>query len=127
MREPADTLGRQAKINVLLSEYTTLREEILTRVGHRWQMLGLVGAILAFVATQGEIALAGRAFLAYAGVVAILVLWLRSGQYLAHLSTRAAEIERHVNELAGDTLMAWESRSDGRLFSHLMSWISSRR
>jgi hypothetical protein len=110
-------LSPKDQINILLKEYDTLRAEILGRMNHRWQMLGLIGAIVAFISAQSG-AIAGRAI---AGVMAVGLfgLWLNSGRYVARLARRVSEIEKHVNGLAGENLLVWESQGGDRLIRRL--------
>ena len=72
----AGMLSSKDQINILLKEYDTLRAEILSRMSHRWQMLGLIGVIITFISAQSG-AIVGRVI---AGVMAagLLGLWVNS-------------------------------------------------
>jgi hypothetical protein len=110
-------LSSKDQINILLKEYDTLRAEILGRMNHRWQMLGLIGAIVTFASAQSG-AIAGRAI---AGVMAVGLfgLWLNSGRYVARLARRVSDIEKRVNGLAGENLLEWESQGGDRVIRRL--------
>lgn len=117
---PPETLDRKDRITTLLKEYDTLRAESLGRINHRWQMLGLIGAIVAFVSTKGDLLLSWEIVPVYAMILLLLVLWVRSGFHLSALATRIEEIEKKVNAIAGETLLEWESRGRKRFFGRLM-------
>lgn len=112
-------LDRKDRITTLLKEYDTLRAEALGRINHRWQMLGLIGAIVAFVSAKDNL-LSWGFIPVYAMVLLLLVLWVRTGFHLSALSGRIEEIEKKVNEIAGETLLEWESRGRKRFFGRLM-------
>jgi hypothetical protein len=95
-----EKLSRKDQITILLKEYETLPAESLGRMNHRWQMLGLIGAIITFTSTQGG-ATIGRV-IAASMAAGLFGLWLNSGRYVARLARRVSEIEKRVNGLAGE-------------------------
>jgi hypothetical protein len=112
-------MDRKDRITTLLKEYDTLRAESLGRINHRWQMLGLIGAIVAFVSAKDHL-LSWGFVPVYAMVLLLLFLWVRSGFHLSALAARIEEIEKKVNDIAGETLLEWESRGRKRFFGRLM-------
>jgi hypothetical protein len=110
-----EPLGPKERISTLLKEYDTLRAEILSRINHRWQMLGLIGVIVSFISARDGSTLSLDLVPAYAMILLLFGLWLRSDFHLDVLSVRIAEIEKKVNEIAGETLLEWETRGARRL------------
>lgn len=81
------------KIPILLKEYDALRQEIVTRIGSRFAVVGLSGGALAFLVTLGDWrfveALLGqkaRLYLSVFGVASILVTWCWLGLLIKKLA-----------------------------------------
>lgn len=103
-------LRQRDHIDILLKEYETLRAEILNRINHRWQMLSVIGAILAFISTQR-----GTAFwLGWAIATFLGLLLLISARYIARLAEHISGIERRINALAGVEHLTWETIGTNR-------------
>ena len=105
------------KIDILLKEYETLRQEILSRANNRFLMLGMVGAFLGYVLlTDNPIlrihiwGISMRAFILVIGVIGLLAIWLLFGYFVGTAAKRISVIERKINQLAGEELLEWETR-----------------
>ena len=105
------------KIDILLKEYDSLRQEILSRTNNRFLMLGVVATFLGFVLfTDNSVfkcqifGLSTRVIVVISGVLVLLVIWLFFGYLVGTLAARVSAIERRVNELAGEKLLEWETR-----------------
>jgi len=101
-------LDPKTKIDILLKEYETLRNEIQVRINNRFTIFGLFAATGTFTATQSRTLL--NWIIASLFVMSLLVLWWRLGYLIKRCSSRIAELEQLVNELAGEELLAWEGR-----------------
>ena len=104
------------KINILLKEYDTLREETLSRMNNRFVMLGMTAAFLGFVLFSDNVRLDShmlgltlRTIVLVCGIMVVLAIWLFFGYLVGTLARRVAAIERHVNQIAGERLLRWES------------------
>lgn len=117
----ASVADGKVKIDLLLKEYDSLRSEILTRCNSRFAILGLIGGTLAYAGSQtkvpwylqwtpeyGQILFAVS--LLIVAFLLIAVVWWRLGQLINRCSMRIAEIEKKINQLAGQELLCWESR-----------------
>lgn len=97
----------EEKVKILLTEYTSLKSEIIARVGHGYQVSGFAVAALSLLAFQGinwrTIAVFVLIVLLLAGTGALSVrdVW--------RAAARVREIERDVNKRAGENLLAWET------------------
>jgi hypothetical protein len=97
-------------ISILLKEYDTLKSEILQRCGHRFALLGMMGAVLGYgVFKSRELTYHQFGALAVAALFLTFV-WIRFGQLIVKCSNRIAEIETMVNKRMGEDLLVWETR-----------------
>lgn len=100
------------KIDILLAEYETLRYELVHRSGLQGQTLGAAAAALAAIVVYG---MTSEDYCTTGYLVAlVLVFGFLVIRYL-HLdicmqADRVKQIESSVNQLAGETLMRWESK-----------------
>lgn len=105
------------RIDILMKEYDSLRQEILSRTNNRFVMLGLVATFLGFALfTENSIfesrflGLDTRAIVVISGILILMAIWLFFGYLVGALAARVSAIERHVNEIAGEQLLEWETR-----------------
>jgi hypothetical protein len=105
-------LNQKDRIQILLSEYSALRAEIVGRTGFGFQIAAvLLAAITWFMQQQ----LNGRPwyFWAVMGFVAagfVLATFVNLRD-ISRLAFRSKEIEREINSRAGEHLMVWETLS----------------
>jgi hypothetical protein len=99
----------RAKVEVLLREYDSLRGEVISRLNNRFNLLGYAGAILTYAVFQGGGITDWRLLCAAGAALALLLVWLWGAKKIRELSRRIAMIEKQVNTLLGDSLLAWES------------------
>jgi hypothetical protein len=101
-------LAEEEKIRVLLAEYSSLRSEIVARLGHAYQLMAVGTAVLAAIA-----ALQPNRPLLYGIVGFVLAVFLIGCWFvykdLYKLGHRVREIEHDVNRRAGEHLLVWES------------------
>jgi hypothetical protein len=117
---PAEPLpdDPRVKIQVLLAEYATLRQEIVSRTGTRFALLGLLLGLSTFVVVPRE----GVAIFQYTvGVLVLFILllvWWRLAWLIKQCTRRVAEIERKINGIVGEELLVWESRIASNFLFH---------
>ena len=116
----------QAKIQVLLAEYGTLRQEIVSRTGTRFGLLGLFLALATFITIPHD----GNEYLQYSvggtALIILLTVWGRLGWLMNRCGIRIVEIEKHVNMLIGEELLVWENRRARTLLFHKFFPLSSK-
>jgi hypothetical protein len=101
----------EVRIKILLSEYMTLRAEILMRAGHSFvvSILGAAACVWLLLSLfQARSLMTWLALLAIALILGI-TSWLTMRD-ISKAAMRIREIERLVNEKAGEELLVWESK-----------------
>ncbi len=101
-------LQAKEKIDVLMNEYKTLRDEILMRTNSGFGMIALGGTILIWLvgSYKGWRTIVYFVFLAALYTAVCVVNW----KVIKKCNQRIAQIEESVNQLAGETLLEWEGR-----------------
>lgn len=105
----------KTKIDVLMKEYDTLRQEILARSNNRFSILGLMfaaaTALAAFKNTSmlKDISLTTAAWSMAVWLLLMGAVWWSLGRLIYACNRRLVMIERQVNELAGEELLRWET------------------
>lgn len=120
-------LTSKDKIDILLKEYDTLRQEILSRIKYRYLIFVLFWTFLGFLILRENSVLQGdligintKAFIGLAGSIILLSIWWFYGYLIANLGKRISEIEERVNEIAEEDLLVWETlRGWGRWSKYL--------
>ncbi len=107
------------KIQILLAEYATLRDEVLQRDSSLNQFIVIGGAtVVAIVAAVGTMAAykisalwLGVSFVGLLGTDALLVfVGFKMVEFdVLRIAERLLELESAINELAGEQLLAWET------------------
>jgi hypothetical protein len=107
----SETIGEKEKITILLHEYDTLREEIIQRTNHGFQIYG-IGAVF-------FVWLMSRSFdqrfwiMLCISVIALGRAWRSSVREIRKAAERLQELENIINGLAGTDLLVWESHKSG--------------
>lgn len=110
-------------IDILLKEYDTLRQEIVSRINTRFTLLNLSLIALTFVAVQlkGET----KAIWAVVVLVGIFIVfatvWWSSGLLVCRLSRQVAVLEKRINSVAGQELLTWEHQVASRNLLHKLT------
>ena len=104
-------LSNKEKIDVLLHEYTTLRNEILNNQNHLFQLFAICGAVFIWIMVHP---LDRRFWLAVAVAVPALCygLWVIRRD-VDKAAKRIRQLEKAINALAGDELLVWETHWGG--------------
>ena len=104
-----DALPESEKIRILLAEHSTLRTEIIARIGHAYQMLGYaLAAVVLLVALSST---TGHAFWLMLGFILLIFafgLWVY-WRDLMKAAARIREIELDINDRAKEDLLVWEN------------------
>jgi len=100
----------KTRVEVLLKEYETLRNEIMGRINNRFAVIGFIVALIAFIGSQSEIPLHVRCVIGGLAFVVILVVYFRLGQLIKRCAVRIGDIEEKINSIMGEKLLVWESR-----------------
>jgi hypothetical protein len=108
-------------VEILLKEYDTLRAEIIARQSGGFQLVIIAGAVFTWFA---ERATGQRLWIGMAALVmASCFLVFRAVQDIDLIAKRIGEIEQEINQIAGASLLKWESR----LGSQRTGWIIRRK
>ena len=107
---PDPSITQKEKVTVLLSEYTTLRTEIIQRTGHGFQLLSVGVAVVALVNAIG-IDSWKWVFSAFAILVVIIAICITL-QAIKQLSARVRELESEINARVCEPLLRWETRTN---------------
>jgi len=108
------------RIEVLLKEYDTCREEILGRIGKRFNILTLLGGLVGIVGAKKTDVNWPVVWIA---IAILLVVWTWMGLLLDQLSKNVQDLEGRINEIAGEKLLRWESERASPLFKRTTSWL----
>ena len=111
------TLENKEKIDILLKEYDTLRQEILHRMNNRFLMLGITGSFLAFILlTDTSIinfsifGFPARVVIFVFGLLALIFIWVWFGYLVGNIARQVSVLECRINEISGEDLLEWETR-----------------
>lgn len=109
------------KVEILLREYETLRQEVLARSGQRFALVTVAGGLMAFLIKTEKwpawvISAGGtQATLALVGLVVLVVIWRRFQVLIERLGAGISRVEQRVNTLTGDAdLLRWETDQASR-------------
>lgn len=113
MSDPSQhPLSEHDRVQVLLHEYDTLRNEILARSGHIYQVVGIAAALVVFLLARERFDRGFYLGIFLLAVMAILFSYLISRDIRA-AATRIQVLERDINRRAGETLLCWENEKGG--------------
>ncbi|MGD0350934.1 MAG: hypothetical protein ABSB84_11580 [Verrucomicrobiota bacterium] len=101
----------QEKVRILLHEYDTLRQEILQRTTHGFQVYG-VGALF-FVWLMGRPFDQRFWIMLCISVIALLIATRLIFLEIGKAAKRLQKLENTINRLAGEDLLIWENRLGG--------------
>ncbi len=105
-------ISTEEKIKILLCEYATLRQEIIARTGHGFQLMSVGSVVLAWVISTQT-----RRSLFWPGVAIALTFFLVAAWFtlrdIKRAATRIQELEKDINRRAGEELLVWESKWGG--------------
>ena len=102
-------MTKQEKIQVLMKEYETLRSEMIQRFNSRFQFIMIIGAISGYSFFEIENNSYHKILVLIIAMISVIAIWFWIGYLTAEQSWRISDIEKQVNELAGQKLLRWET------------------
>ena len=99
-------LSQKDRIQILLSEYSALRSEILSRTGFGFQLAAIATAVITYMLKE-TLQWYTIMFFAFSFGVAIFV----NIRDLTRAAYRVKELELEINSRAGEHLLIWETLS----------------
>jgi len=106
----------EEKVKILLQEYATLRNEILTRTNNLFQLFGIgaMGAGLIVLLKDPQLQLPLWSWLALlCWLFVFLFFFFTIGSDIRKASWRVRRIEEDINRRSGETLLVWETLYGG--------------
>lgn len=101
------------RIEILLHEYDSLRDEIQERIGHVYQVVIICAVLATWLLGRN---MDGR-FWAGATLLILLITafgWF-NGEDIKRAAAQLREIEQHINHLTGEDLLTWETQYGGAI------------
>ena len=121
-------LSPSERIQVILHEYDTLRDEVSgrTRDGFNLFATGVGVSIGSLWALYGVLGAKGAITAAFVVAVSFALAWRVTYEGIARTSARIAKIESDVNAIAGEKLLVWETRQNMEHRGPVMTWWRKR-
>jgi hypothetical protein len=103
-----EVFSQKDKVTILLHEYNTLRQEILTRTTQGFQLLAICAALFVWIIQAN---LNWRFLIGLIAAMAILLIgsWITFNK-ITEISIRLLELEKDINTRAGEKLLVWETQ-----------------
>ncbi len=101
------------RVQVLLHEYDSLRDEIQQRIAHVYQVVIICAVLATWLLGRN---LDGR-FWAGAALLLLLIAafgWF-NGEDIKRAAAQLRGIEQHINHLTGEELLTWETHYGGAI------------
>ena len=101
------------RVQVLLHEYDSLRDEIQQRIAHVYQVVIICAVLATWLLGRN---LDGR-FWAGAALLLLLIAafgWF-NGEDIERAAAQLRGIEQHINHLTGEELLTWETHYGGAI------------
>ena len=122
-------LSKFERIQILLREYDSLRNEIIGRTRDGFNLFAITGAL--FVGTlslaYGTAGAWPAAVLAVLGVGTFIFAARETTYRIFQAAARVRELEARVNDLAGERLLSWETDNGGATHGWFMqAWRQQR-
>ena len=105
--ESTTTLVEKDKIQILIAEYNTLREELIAAGNKMYQILTVGSALLVFLISQYPTPKFWLAVIA--AIIIVVVFSVLNIADTRRLALKVRQLEEEINKRAGETLLTWES------------------
>lgn len=109
------------KVDILLKEYETLRQEVLARSGQRFALVTVAGGLMAFLIKTEHwptlVVSTGwtQVTLALVCTAALAMIWLRFQFLIERLGAGISRVEQRINALTNDAgLLRWETDQESQ-------------
>ena len=96
-------------VEVVLHEYDTLRNEVLSRASARLELLGLLSIAATLFGVSGFSEHWRWAYVVGIALLILIGLWFYFGWAMKRCARRLRQIEGEVNTAIGRTVLRWES------------------
>ena len=96
-------------VEIVLHEYDSLRNEILSRANARLELLGLLSIAATLLGVSGFSEDWRWAYVVVIGFLILIGLWFYFGWAMKRCAIRLRQIEEEVNTALGRTVLRWES------------------
>ena len=105
-------LVQKDRIQILLSEYTALRSEVLSRTGYGFQIMGISSVVLTWAATQSSSSISKFFWpvMILIGIGFVISIFVNTRD-LTKAANRIKDIEHEINSRAGEHLLIYETLS----------------
>jgi hypothetical protein len=108
----------EEKVKILIQEYTTLRNELLTRTNNLFQLLGIglgggLGGVLIVLSKDVQPPLWSWLLALLCWIFVFLFFFLRIGSDIRRAAWRVRKLEKDINRRSGETLLIWETLYGG--------------
>jgi sulfite exporter TauE/SafE len=95
-------------VEIVLHEYDALREEVLSHMNSRFQLLGLVGIAATLLGVSGVSKHWHWVFVLAIATLILLGLWLYFGFAIKRCAVRLRQIEEEINSTLDRQVLKWE-------------------
>jgi hypothetical protein len=102
-----ETFTPKDKVQILFHEYDTLRTEAIHRINNGYQLIAGSVALLIWLASKWETS--SFCVLLIFSLFAVVFFWWRIVRDLTRLNRWLRELEKEINDLAGEQLLKWET------------------
>jgi hypothetical protein len=107
-------IGEKERLQVLLTEYTSLRSEINVRMSSVYQVAWITAAVTIYLLQQEEDGGIPLILGFVAGLIGLLICAWTLARDLVRAALRVKQIEFEVNRRAGEQLLVWETEWGGQ-------------
>jgi len=113
-------------VEILLKEYETLREEVISRINSRFTILGIAVAVLTWLLASPLSD--HRLMVSGVGLLVLFDIWYYFAFLIRRCSVHIMRLEQEINALVGRKLLTWETESMKHgLFNKLLELPIIRR
>jgi hypothetical protein len=109
MSDDEQSVLRREDVELVLHEYDTLRNEVLSRESARFELLGLLSIATTLLGVSGFGEHWRWAYVVGLALLILIGLWFYFGWAMKQCAIRLREIERDVNTAVGRTVLRWET------------------
>ena len=110
MNQPSSgEVSTEEKIKILLQEYTTLRQEIIARTSHGFQMLSVGAVLFSWIILTKTRDAVFWLILVFALSIFAVGIWF-TWRDIEKAAKRIRQLEQSINNRAGEELLVWESK-----------------
>lgn len=103
-------INNPEKIQILLHEYDSVRNHIISRTSTAVQVIAIgMGALLVGLPQSSANPWVTATAIAFVVVATLTILWILAADLIAE-SRHVASLEAIINDLSGEMLLSWETK-----------------